>query len=308
MLKRPVWFWIALLVFVVTVVILFGIEESRPFIIALFLRMLFFLKKNIVTVFAAFFLVKGKFVFNLFLKKVTLLFVTGLGKRYVVEKVLIHHFKLHFLDHIKGDIQKLVRHAKENFYNFSLGKKVIAIITFIGSLGFIAKFTGWFLAIKVFVAKIWSFLLSVFLKTGSAVAYFFTDYLWNSHIAPIIEVVLFSWILSWMERVPYLKRGLYQIYALFSSMFGWVEYSLKRLFHLPYKRFLQWLAKKLQSAIHHFIGEKHLSLFEQLKEAREVRPNAHVRLLEKRKAKRVKKKSYISAWDRVKERRKKRAQ
>jgi len=305
--KRPLWFWVIPLVLVIIVVTLFSIEESRTFVIALFLRSLFFIKKNIFAIFTAFFLVKGKFILKLFLKKIALLSLTGLGKRYVVEKVVMHHFKLHFLDHLNDDIKRLIRHAKENFHNFPLVKKVITIITFIGSLGYVAKFTGWFLAMKVFVAKIWSFLLSVFLKTGSAVAYFFTDYLWGSWIAPIVEVILFSWILSWMEKVPFLDRGLRKIYAFFVSMFGWMEYYPEKILHIPVKRFLKWSVKKIQRAIYHFIGHERLSLFKQLKEARRLNPNAHVRLLEKRKAKRVEEKSYLSARERLKAKRKDRA-
>ena len=306
--NRPPWFWVVHLVLISSIVVLFSIEESRTFLIALLLRMVLFIKKNILTILAAFFLVKGKFILKLFLKKILLLSATGLGKRYMIERVLTHNFKIHFLDHLNDDIKRLIQHAKENFYNFTLVKKIITVFTFIGSLGFVGKFMGGMLALKVFVAKVWSFLLVIFLKVGTAVVYFFTDYLWGSWLAPIVEVVIFSWLLSWMEKVPFLNKGLRKIYAFLLSIFGWMEYYIEKVFHIPLKRILKWLVKKIQSVIHNFIRYDRVSLFKQLKEARELNPNRHTKLIQKRKERKVqerkmKKESYISPRDRLKEKR-----
>ncbi len=311
MKNRPLWFWVVPLVLIGSIVVLFSIEESRTFLIALLLRMVLFVKKNILTLLAAFFLVKGKFVLKLFLKKIVLLSATGLGKRYMIERVLTHNFKIHFLDYLKDDIKRLIQHAKENFYNFTLVKKIITVFTFIGSLGFVGKFMGGMLAVKVFVAKVWSFLLVVFLKVGTALVYFFTDYLWGSWLAPIVEVVIFSWVLSWMEKVPFLNRGLRKIYAFLLTLFEWIEYYIEKIFHIPLKRILKWLVKKIQSAIHNFIGYDRVSLFKRLKELRELNPNSHTKLLQKRKERKVqerkkKKKSYLSPRERLKQKRKQR--
>jgi len=307
MKNRLLLFWIVPLIFIVGMVVLFSIEESRTFLIALFLRMVVFIKKNILAILAAFFLVKGKFILKLFLKKILLLSVTGLGKRYMIERVLTHNFKIHFLDHLNDDIKRLIQHAKENFKNFPLVKKVITVFAFIGSLGFVGKFMGGMLALKVFVAKVWSFLLVIFLKVGTAVVYFFTDYLWGSWLAPIVEVVIFSWLLSWMEKVPFLNRGLRKIYAFLLSVFGWMEYYVEKIFHIPLKRILKWLVKKIQSAIHDFIGYDRVSLFKRLKEARVLSPNSHQKLVQKRKERKMKNESYLSARERLQQKRKHRS-
>jgi len=306
MKKRPLWFWVVPLVLISSIVVLFSIEESRTFLIALLLRMVIFIKKNILVILAAFFLVKGKFILKLFLKKILFLSATGLGKRYMIERVLTYNFKIHFLDHLNDDIKRLIQHAKKNFHNFPLVKKVVTIFAFIGSLGYVGKFMGGMLALKVFVAKVWSFLLAIFLKVGTAIVYFFTDYLWGSWLAPIIEVVIFSWLLSWMEKVPFLNRGLRKIYAFLLSIFGWMEYYVEKVFHIPLKRVLKWLVKKIQSAIHTFIGYDRVSLFKRLKKTRELNPNRHTKLVQKRKERKVKEKSYISPRDRLKQKRKQR--
>jgi len=279
------------------------IEESREIIFALFLRVFLFVKTNIFKILAAFFLVKGKFILTLFMKKIALLSVTGLGKRYVVEKVIMGNIKKHFLDYLSGDFKRLVQHAKENFKNFPLVKKIITIFVFLGSLGFVGKFMGGMLAFKVFVAKIWSFLLAIFIKVSATVVYFFTDYLWSSWLAPIVEVLIFSWLLSWMEKVPFLSKGIERIYAFLVSWFEWLEYYMEKIFHIPMRRFLSWSVKKIRASIYRFIGYKKVSKWKRLHEDRVLSPNSHKRLVQKRKEKKVKTNTYISAYDRLKEKR-----
>ncbi len=306
MKNRSLWFWVVSLVVIGIIVILFSIEESRTFLVALFLRTVLFIQKNLLAILAAFFLVKGKFILKLFLKKIVLLSATGLGKRYMIERVFTPNFKTHFLDHLSDDIKRLIQHAKENFKNFPLVKQLMTVFAFIGSLGFVGKFMGGMLAVKVFVAKVWSFLLVIFLKVGTAIVYFFSDYLWGSWLAPIVEVVIFSWLLEWMEKVPFLNKGIRKIYAFLVSVFGWMEYYVEKIFHIPLKRILTWLVKKIQSSIHDFIGYERVSPFKRLKEARELNPNSHIKLLKKRKERKVqkrKKKEYISSFDRLKQKR-----
>jgi len=303
MQKRIFWSTLSFFVILMAIVLLF--EESREFIFAIFLRVLLFVKKNILKILTAFFLVKGKFILTLFMKKIALLSATGLGKRYMVEKVVMGNFKKHFLDHLTDDFKRLINHAKENFKNFPLIKKIITIFAFLGSLGFVGKFMGGMLAFKVFVAKIWSFLLAIFLKTGTAVAYFFTDYLWGSWLAPIVEVVIFSWVLSWMEKVPFLSKGIEKLYTFFVDWFSWFEYYMEKIFHIPMKRFLKWLVKKIQTSIYKFIGYEKVSIWKRLHEDRALNPNTYKRLIVKRQQQRVKEKSkYISPRNRVLSRRK----
>ena len=297
-MKKRLLLWVIPL-FIVIIIVLIGIEESRTFVIALFLRIVLFVKKNFVALLAAFFLVKGKFILKLFLKKLVILSATGLGKRYVVEKMIMGNVKTHFLDHLSDDIKRLVRHAKKNFKNFSLVEKMVTVFVFLGSLGFIGKFMGGMLAVKVFVAKVWSFLLALFLKVGTAVTYFFTDYLWGSWLAPLVEVIIFTWLLSWMEKVPFLAKGLRKIYAFFVFWFGWIEYYLEKIFHIPVKGFLKWLVKKIQNGIDHFIGVERISAWQRLKQRRTLNPNTYTQLIEKRNKRMQRKKegTYLSPRD-----------
>ena len=236
------------------------------------------------------------------MKKIILLSASGLGKRYMIERVLTYNFKIHFLDHLNDDFKRLTQHIKKNFNRFPLIKKITALSAFIGSLGFVGKFMGSMLVVKVFIAKIWSFLLAIFLKVSTSIIYFFTDYLWGSWIAPIIEIVVFSWLVSWMEKIPFLNKILHKIYFFFFYMFGWMNNYIEKRLHIPLKRILKWMVKKIRLAIYKFIGYERVSLLERLREVRALSPNSHTLLMKKRENRKIKK-SYISIRDRLNEKR-----
>ena len=305
MKNRSLWFWVTPLLFIIILTLLFTFEESRIFIIGSLTDTFLFVKENIIAILTAFFLVKGKFVIKLFIRKIILLSATGLGKRYMIERVLNHQIKVHFLDHLKGDFKKLSDHVKYNFQNFPLIKKIITLFTFIGSLGFVGKFMGGMLAVKVFIAKVWSFLLAVFLKLFTALFYFITKVLWGNWLAPVLEVVLFSWLFTWLEKVPFLKQGLNKIYQLFQYLFGWVEVFIARLMRAPLRRFFKWLVKNMKIAIYQFIGYERVSRFKRLQKTRKRNPNSHILLMEKRKE-RILLREHVSAWEKLKQKREKR--
>ena len=303
MFKKIQWIWLSPLFFICSLLILFSIEESRVFLLTLFSEGYTFIQKNIVAILTAFFLVKGKFVIKLFLRKILLLSATGLGKRYMIERVLNHQIKVHFMDHMKDDFRRLGKHMKANFKSFPLVKQIITVFAFIGSLGFVGKFMGSILAVKVFIAKIWSFLLAVFLKLFTAFFYFITKVLWGSWVAPILEVLFFSWFFEWMEKVPFLKSGLRKISQLFNYLFGWIEKFIAQLLKRPLRQFLKWLVKTMKIAIYKFIGYERVSLYKRLQETRYLHLNAYVLLHSKRKRREEKQQMHTSAWKQLKERR-----
>ncbi len=298
--KRIIWgaAGIILAVFLV----LFSIEETSTFLIALALRIFLFVKHNIIALLTAFFLVKGKFILTLFLKKIAFLSATGLSKRYLIEKVINHNLKIHFLDHITDDIKRLMVYIKEHFKDFPIVKQIIAVFVFLGSLGFVGKFMGGMLAMKVFIAKFWSFLLGLLLKSSTAIVYFFTDYLWGSWIAPIIEVLIFSWLLDFMERVPFLKKYIQKIYRFFIEIFEWFEVYMEKIFHIPLKRFFKFLARRIKKRIYQFIGYTRVSAWKRLQEVRTLQPNAYNMLKKKHKeSKRITRK--MSSYQKLKHKR-----
>jgi len=269
-----------------------------------------FIKENIFAILTAFFLVNGKFVMKAFFRKIILMSATELGKRYMIERILNHQLKVHFLDHIKDDIDKLVVHTKRNFQEFPLVKKTMTVFAFIGSLSFVGKFIGGMVAFKVFIAKVWSFLLALFLKLFTSIFYFITKILWGSWLAPILELILFSWLLRWLEKIPFFKVLLSTLTEMFKYIFGWTEQFIAKLMKAPLRRFLKWLVKNTKMAIYKFIGYERVSHFKQLQEARKLKPNFHAKLhqarVEKRENKAFMRSRYSSAYENLKTKREKR--
>ncbi|SFV53530.1 hypothetical protein MNB_SV-9-898 [hydrothermal vent metagenome] len=291
-------------IIIILFLLLLNIEEVRTFIIAFALRVLTFIERNIITIFMSFLLVKGKFVWIIFIKKITILSVTGLGKRYLTEKVFIHHLTKNLLNPLRADIIGLIDYIKKYFTDFNIVKKIISIFIFLSSLSYIAKYMGIFLAIKVVLAKIWSFLLAFFLKISTAFIYFFTNYIWNSWITPILEIFIFSWFFSLMEKVPFINRFLQKIYAYFQDFILIIDRVLEKMFHIPLRLLMGFLVKFIRKLIRRFINIKHKSKFQELKYSHNKLPNSHIRLKIKRdKRKKLKKKSYQSIFKRLKSKR-----
>jgi len=294
--------------FIFAIIILFllllNIEEVRTFIIAFILRVLTFIERNIITIFMSFLLVKGKFVWLIFIKKMTILSATGLGKRYLTEKVFIHHLTENLINPLRADIIHLINHIKKYFTDFNIVKKIISIFLFLSSLSYLAKYMGIFLAIKVVLAKIWSFLLAFFLKISTAFIYFFTNYIWNSWITPIVEILIFSWFFSLMEKVPLINRFLQKIYTYFQDFLSVIDRILEKIFHIPLRSLMGFLVKFIRKLIRKFINIPHKSKFQELKYTHHQLPNSHIKVKIKRdKRKKIKEKSYQSIFNRLRNKR-----
>jgi len=281
------WLWV-LLPIVLFVAVLLSVEDARMAVIALLWRLFFFLKKHIILILSGFFLVKGKFILSLFLKKLAMISATGLGKRYVVERVISKNIKRYFFDPIRDDLKHLAAYFKEHFKEFPVVNRLIALFTFLGSLGIVGKLMGGLLVLKVLIARFWSLLLAIVLKVGTGLAYFFTDIFWGSWIAPIVEVLLFTWLLEWLEKIPFLKRIFAAIYASLLTLFETFEDLLERYFHLPIRKVLHHFAMKIRRTIYRIIGYERVNAYRSLHQMRQMRPTAHQRIIQRRQSYRQK--------------------
>lgn len=181
-----------------------------------------------------------KFVFMSLSSKLILL-VLSLGKRYVIDNVIMVTVNNNFIYHIKKPIFNLVFHYREIIKDFSLKKKIVIYATAIGIpfiliaplLYFIGIFT--FILEKVFSANMWKAILIWILKFVGFFLTFFSN-IWDSWFAPIIEVVLFTWILGILEKVPFLGKLIKPIYVLFNRYILKVQRFLNKHLHSNIKR------------------------------------------------------------------------
>jgi hypothetical protein len=283
-IKHPKFFWIVNGIILLFILAVWLVDPLHATVQRWLHEGYAFVKAYVMSLFAALFLVKGKFVFNVFLKRIFFMSATGLTKRYMIEKVLTYHIKEHFIRYIRRDLKRLFEFIKRNFMRFSLGRKIVAGVALLGSLGYVSKFMGTMIAFKVFVAKIWSFLLALVLKAANWFVYFFTDYVWGSWLGPIVEVVVFSWMMSWLEKIPFLKRFFDRLYYVFERAVAVFNFVTERLFHLPLRKGFRWLVRHTKRLIYKFIGYKRLSAYYQLQELRRFNPSIYEKLKRARKS------------------------
>lgn len=247
--------------------IVLSYEENRAFIFGLFLRLFILAKKHIILTTLSFLSLTFTKIFSLLLK--------GIIKRYIIEKIIMGNIKSHFFNYIKEDIKELLLYFKNNFKSLPIVKQIIAIFAFIGSLGFMTTFMGEMIAIKVFLAKVWSFLLALFLKIFNGVIYFITDFLWNGWISPIVEIVVFNWILGFLEKVPYLKEVLEDIYNFFRDIYNFIDYYFVIFIKMPIKRALIFAVEKIKNSIRKLMGKKRVSFYTKLIKEKELNLNKY---------------------------------
>jgi hypothetical protein len=150
---------------------------------------------------------------------------------------------------------------------------------------------GKLLALKVLFAKIWSFLLAISLKVGSGVVYFVSEYLWAGWLAPLLDILIFSWVLKLLHAIPMLESGIEKIYSAIKWLVSLVDTIFALLFQKHIQNLFRWMLKKSKKAIYKFIGYKQVSAYKQLQELRAYNPSIYEQLKRKRansKNKRVK--------------------
>jgi hypothetical protein len=209
---------------------------------------------------------------------------------------------VHFFNHIKRDLIKLYEHIKANFMQYSISKKIVSFFGMIASLGIIGKIAGKLLALKVLFAKIWSFLLAISLKVGSSVVYFVSEYLWAGWLAPLLDILIFSWVLKLLHAIPILESSINKIYEFFKWLVYLVDTIFAFLFHKHIQAIFRWMLKISQRAIYKFIGYKRVSAYKQLQELRAYNPSIYQKLKSKKRKPRVKR---LSRYKQMKQNKKK---
>jgi len=165
-----------------------------------------------------------------------ILLCLSLGKRYLIDNVIMVGLNNNFLVHLKTPISNLLGHYKELFKEYSLKKKIAIwaaaigiplviispILYFVGLLTFILE--------KMFSANMWKAMLIWLLKILTVFLTFFSN-IWDSWFAPILEIVLFTWILGLLEKIPFIGKLLKPIYKKINLTILKMKRFLRRHFH-----------------------------------------------------------------------------
>jgi hypothetical protein len=69
-----------------------------------------------------------------------------------------------------------------------------------------------------------------------------------------------------------------------------MEYYLEKIFHIPIKKVLKWLVKKIKESIDQFIDDGYRSIWSRIQKNRALKPNGYTSLQNKRESSAVKRK------------------
>ena len=210
------------------------------FLAALLLKALILVKLKLPMLLVGLFLSLKKFILGLTFVKVVLLGI----KRFLIDHVITKNLQEHFFVHLK----KPLKHWWNNFdvrkkLFFFVPASVISLIAlYIAGLGKLLSFLGIKTLVISFFKGLWVVAAKVF--------YFFTSYIWTSWFAPILEVLVFSWLLTLAEKVPVLKTMTQKLYAFISTLFSRTGTLLYQFVNQPVQRKLNQLGRHIAIYVH----------------------------------------------------------
>lgn len=252
------------------------------------------IKKWIVTLILGFVLVNGKFVLKAFAKKIFILSVIGLSKRFFVEKIFMENMMKLFIK--KLPLKDFFKTSKEKVKETKLAVKATWIggILFSTAGGLFAF--GDVVLLKVILAKFWSFMLVLFSKFMLLVGYLLLDSGW---VRMLIEVVIIGFLMEVLKKIPFVHKLVMALVKWFIKTFRFVGRFFENTFNMPAQKGInkltiatsKWMHKSMGSegfeTYHEFIireREEKLPVYKQLEEYRdEIKPSSYKQLQKKRR-------------------------
>lgn len=199
------------------------------------------------------------FFSTLTIKKFALLSVIGLGKRFIIDHIIIKFLYQHFIKDIKEPIKDLFKFIYNNFKSLSIKRKFIGLLSLVLPASLVSytlysmNLLGFILE-KVFSANMWKIILAFVLKGANTVFYFFSNYIWNSWIAPILEIFIFSFILGFLEKhISFIGKPLRYVYRKFEYVGNKFIYILDKFILHPSRKKMKKGAIRINKKIYNFI-------------------------------------------------------
>jgi len=200
------------------------------------------------------------FLATLTIKKSLFLLTTGLIKRYIIDNIIVKHLNDNLLKHLIEPVKNLVFHIKDSYLELNLKNKVKSTLLLllpavvVGYLMYVFGFVG-MLINKIFSAQIWKNLLIFIIKIGTSLIVFFETHILNSWIMPIIEILMFTWLLEWLEKIPYFGGRIKKLYIYFRFLFVNLKWFIHRYVNRPIKRVLKNFINKVERKIDKIVGD-----------------------------------------------------
>lgn len=194
---------------------------------------------------------------SLTLKKAALLTSIGLGKRFVVDVVVMGQIKRHYLEKIQEPVAELITHLKASWKRWSPLKKVLSILpaSVAGYLVHALGFSGTLLK-NTLTAKFWSHLLLLIMKLWAAIGLFVTEVFIHSWLTPFIEVFFISIILKQLKRIPFVYELMERFWNGFAGLIRRLADLMRKAVKGNIEKSMGLGAKKTTEMIHRITRDK----------------------------------------------------
>jgi len=181
---------------------------------------------------------KGK-IFT-FISKMT--FFKGISlavKRFIIDNVVSKWIDKHIVSHIKKPIGDFFNYYKRLSWKAKIKKSILVIVP--ASLvsaglyfgGYVQSF-ALYAQLKALVIVFFKALWAIAAKVFASIMYVFTNFIAGTWLAPIVEIFALSWLLSLVERIPYIGPPIKRFFDFlgqgFSAIFSKISFYFNKYF------------------------------------------------------------------------------
>jgi len=181
---------------------------------------------------------KGK-IFS-FLSKMTFFKGVSLAiKRFLIDNVVSKWLDKHIISHLKKPIGDFFNYYKRLNWKAKIKKSILLIVpaSIVGVVmywgGYMQSF-ALYAQLKTIVIAFFKILWVVLSKAIASITYVFTNFIAGTWLAPIVEIFALSWLLSLIERIPYVGPPITKFFNFlgqgFSAIFEKMSFYFNKFF------------------------------------------------------------------------------
>lgn len=185
---------------------------------------------------------KGKIF--VFIKKMTFFKGASLAiKRFIIDNVLSKWLDKHIISHIREPIAHFFEYYKSLDWKSKIKKSILVIVP--ASVISVGLYLGGFIQsiaiyaqLKAIVIGFFKILWVFLSKIISSIIYFFTNFIAGTWLAPIIEIFALSWLLSIIEKIPYIGPPISKFFNFIGKGFNYIFSNTVNIFNKYFGNYL----------------------------------------------------------------------
>ena len=174
---------------------------------------------------------KGKLF--LFIKNLTFMKGSSLAlKRFILDNVLSKWISNNFTNHISKPLKEWISYYKKLNLKSKLKKSLVLFLP--ASVIGVGMYFGGMLQSFALYAQLKVIIIGFFKFLWIAASKLFIgliSFVSGTWLAPIIEILALSWLLSWIEKIPFVGPAISKFFSNIGDSLGWIFSKFSTYFH-----------------------------------------------------------------------------